>query len=203
MLVSVENIQKISQEICHDFSMIPQEHTLPHRCGRYLLEKLYLQHITTPMPALAKSPTGKPYFLGGNYHFNISHSDTLVAVALSTQAVGIDIQRIKSPKPSLIERVCSEEEQVWLSGLPEDKIAQGFTALWTGKEAIQKESGEGIGSGRNLPKISIPYIGYDTTLSQSYTSEIFLHRRLGQKYCFALACREEISMRLLEKLSLP
>ena len=41
---------------------------------------------------IKKSQSGKPYFLGCPYHFSITHTDGLVAVAISDLPVGIDAE---------------------------------------------------------------------------------------------------------------
>lgn len=196
MLLSVEIIPEFSK------TTTVSEKGLSHRCAWSLLERLYQQHISPTFPSVSREKTGKPYFTTGNHHFNISHSGNLVAVAISSHSVGVDVQVVKSPSSSLIQRVCSIDEQEWLAGLPVERLPLGFTALWTGKEAIQKESGEGIGNGRNLSAVSIPYTSDCAIFSQSYTNEIFLHRILGKTHCLALACKEEIDVTILNNLFL-
>lgn len=106
------------------------------------------------LPPLERSPMGKPFFPPPLFHpyghFNLSHSKGLVAVALGTCPVGVDIQVHKTPSPPLIQRVCSWEEQQWLSEGGE------FSLLWVMKEAYIKCKGEGIGTGRSLAQLGLP-----------------------------------------------
>lgn len=121
------------------------------------LEQLY-KNITnsTIFPKIQRTSQGKPYFPHSDWHFNLSHSKGLVAITLAKEPVGVDIQRWKSPLPTLVQRVCSVEEQAWLWGRKTDKYSgRDFAFLWSGKEACIKYSGLGVGSGRTLPFWSV------------------------------------------------
>ena len=95
----------------------------------------------------AYSKFGKPFLLYyPNIHFNTSHSGNYVACGVSDNPIGVDIQKTVLFKPDLARRVCNENElnQIKKS---RDKASE-FTKLWTQKEAILKQSGEGIASGK-------------------------------------------------------
>lgn len=121
------------------------------------LEQLF-KNITnsTVFPKIQRTSQGKPYFSQSNWYFNLSHSKGLVAITLAKEPVGVDIQRWKSPLPSLVQRVCSTEEQAWLLGRKKDEDSgRDFAFLWSGKEACIKYFGLGVGSGRALPLWSV------------------------------------------------
>lgn len=107
----------------------------------------------SPLPALVRSPTGKPAFAPDQgREFNLSHSGKLALCVLDTSPVGVDIQMIKTWRPSLPRRVCSEEELDWLER--QDDFWQGFTSLWTLKESRCKQSGTGLRGA--ISSISVP-----------------------------------------------
>ncbi len=97
----------------------------------------------SPLPEIARREGAKPFFPPReDLHFNLSHSGDLALCALDTAPVGVDIQMVKTWRPGLPGRVCSEEELVWLEGQPD--LWPAFTLLWTLKEARAKESGTGL-----------------------------------------------------------
>ncbi len=99
----------------------------------------------TPLPPIAFSERGKPYFTEGGYHFNISHSKGLALCALSDAPVGVDIEPIKrefaEKEEGIARRFFTEEERRLLATSP-DK-GEAFTKIWVRKEAFVKRSGEG------------------------------------------------------------
>jgi phosphopantetheinyl transferase len=70
-------------------------------------------------------------------HFSISHSGALVAVALSREPVGIDIQEVRKVRDGLAARILSESELAEYKGGENELIA-----LWTKKEAVFKLLGQ-------------------------------------------------------------
>ena len=84
---------------------------------------------------LAKTPSGKPYFQGKELYFSISHDADTVAVAISGQDVGIDIQssRGASREQEIAQRFFTQNEC--------DSIKSGetdFLSVWTKREAYAK-----------------------------------------------------------------
>lgn len=115
----------------------------------------------SPLPEIARQEGGKPYFPGyPDLHFNLSHSGDLVLCALDSAPVGVDIQLVKTWRPSLPKRVCSQAELVWLERQPE--LWPAFTLLWTLKEARVKESGQGLTS--SIRDIRVPLPGEEPVL---------------------------------------
>ena len=86
-------------------------------------------------------------------HFNISHSDNLVAVAVCDKPVGIDIETTRKVSLKLAKRVCTKKELEYVfDKIPdeEDYVSENpeyikrFLEIWTIKEAYFKCTGTGI-----------------------------------------------------------
>lgn len=92
-------------------------------------------------PIFLYNDYGAPYIEGGP-HFSISHCKTGIAVAVSENSIGIDIEYIRSFKPELMRKTMNEDEQLRItsSAIPEVE----FIRFWTQKEALLKLQGTGI-----------------------------------------------------------
>ncbi len=83
----------------------------------------------SPLPELARTQRGKPFFPGlPDRRFNLSHSGGVVLCALDAAPVGADVQTLRTPGAALLRRGFSPAERDWLEG-PADRAA-AFTALW-------------------------------------------------------------------------
>jgi 4'-phosphopantetheinyl transferase len=91
---------------------------------------------------------GKPALAGADAPgFNLSHSGNLAVVAIGRQpAIGIDIERIKSPTHvhQLARQVFSDEEYADFAAMPDDALTLPFLICWTRKEAWLKALGIGL-----------------------------------------------------------
>jgi 4'-phosphopantetheinyl transferase len=86
---------------------------------------------------------GKPVLLYPRHlHFNISHCKEACVCVISDEEIGIDIEMIRSVSPSVIYRVCNEEEieLIRASADPEEE----FIKRWVMKESYAKLSGVGL-----------------------------------------------------------
>ena len=102
----------------------------------YLLYlKLVERKINVSNLKVEFNENGKPLIEGIN--FNISHSHNLVAVAISSHEVGIDLELIEDKDNSKIaKKIMNEEEyQKYL------KNKEYFYKVWTKKEAYLKRKG--------------------------------------------------------------
>lgn len=114
-----------------------------HETGRELLEEMYREFIGGPMPAIAIAPLGKPYFLGSDVHFSITHTKHHVFCALAETPIGIDAEELnRKVNPLLTEKILSpmEKEQY---NLAEDKN-KALLTFWVLKEAAGKCTGQGV-----------------------------------------------------------
>ena len=120
---------------------------LEHRSQAYNLLAIAAQEYwgLAPLPELVRSPTGKPAFPSApGREFNLSHSGSFAFCALDHSPVGVDIQMVKSWRPTLPSRVCSPEELTWLDH--QENLWQAFTTLWALKESLRG----------SIPAISVP-----------------------------------------------
>ncbi len=94
---------------------------------------------------ISESADGKPYFTDIPVCFNISHSKDRIAVALSPEKVGCDVERQRGDALGIARRFFTKEEYDHLSRIAdEDERSLEFTRLWTLKESVVKCIGEGI-----------------------------------------------------------
>lgn len=107
------------------------------------------------LPAITRAEAGKPYFPAHpDYHFNLSHSGRFSLCALDDQPVGADIELIRPHHPKLAQRICSEEELVWLER-QSDRLS-ALCQLWTAKEARAKYHGTGLTAPLRSIRVPLP-----------------------------------------------
>lgn len=87
----------------------------------------------------SRDVNGKPHLLGGDVHFNISHSGEHVLCAVDETPVGVDIEEFRPVREDLIRKVCTESELEWIAG-----SGERFLQIWTAKEAYLKYLGVGL-----------------------------------------------------------
>lgn len=86
---------------------------------------------------------GKPFLKDHpEVHFNLSHCKNGIAVAVSNQPVGIDIESYHLAGDGLLRYTMNEEEQRIIN--ESDDPVRTFTEYWTKKEAVFKLRGTGI-----------------------------------------------------------
>lgn len=103
------------------------------------------RHLDIPPQEISfrRSKNGKPYAVGLDIHFSISHSGTLAVCAISDKPVGIDVEQLKKVHLKVARRCFTEQEQAYVfekKGSPQEK----FFEIWTKKEAYVKMMGMGV-----------------------------------------------------------
>jgi phosphopantetheinyl transferase len=97
-----------------------------------------LLHSVYPDAQIKYYPCGKPYLHNafGKKCLSISHTEAWVALAISSQPIGIDIERWSDRPFHLAQRFLSHKEMLQLNN---DEFPQTLaTRLWTAKEAAFK-----------------------------------------------------------------
>ena len=116
-----------------------------HEAGIALLAEMYRQQTGKPLPEIAVTDRGKPYFPGESLHFSISHTEKRVFCCLHSENVGIDAEEAdRAVNPGLAEKWLSASERQRLEAM-EDKNA-ALLRLWVLKESYAKLTGRGLGS---------------------------------------------------------
>lgn len=112
--------------------------------GEFLIKKILEEDFGVKCPIIKRDKKGKPITESGEF-ISISHCDQFVVCAAHTTPVGIDIERKRNISPALINRVCTENEQAYLTAAKDDaERLYRFFEIWTAKEAYFKKQGTGI-----------------------------------------------------------
>ena len=100
-------------------------------------------HNCTDTPDFDIGENSKP-FLASKPHinFNLSHCKGGACCIFSEAPVGIDIQELRRGKLNAMLKICSEEEKNTIQNALDPELE--FCRIWSIKEAISKESGDGI-----------------------------------------------------------
>ena len=89
----------------------------------------------------------KPAMKDAAFHFNMSHSGSLLVCAVTAACeLGVDVERIR-PMPdaeAIANRFFSPAEAARLMSLPESKRDAAFFRCWTRKESFLKATGDGL-----------------------------------------------------------
>ncbi len=110
---------------------------------------------------IATGPQGKPYIKGlSDFSFNLSHSGDMAVIAVSDREVGVDIQKLKHFKDSLVEHVFNIEDKKLAKELvaelagtsltaddaqhDDSSFDQVYTRMWSMKESVMKHTGKGL-----------------------------------------------------------
>lgn len=105
------------------------------RQKEWLGVRLLLMHVLGSNVQIAYKSSGAPFLINSNKHISISHSGTLVAIALSNEKVGIDLQII-SDKPMKIKSRFLSNAEIQMMGDQLDALTA--VKLWCAKEAVYK-----------------------------------------------------------------
>ncbi len=107
-----------------------------------ILENNYFMDINTLDYIYNES--GKPYLKDKSLYFSLSHSNGIVALTISKEEIGLDIEFIKPVKESVAKRIMTIEEYNIYNSLDKNKKITYFYEVWTSKEAYVKKLGTAI-----------------------------------------------------------
>lgn len=98
--------------------------------------------FTPDMSKIVLSSFGKPYYVpNSKICFNVSHSNTLIAVAVSTSPVGIDVEQKKFIDPCVLGSLSvSEKNYLKTCSCFNDELVR----IWTIRESYVKMLGIGL-----------------------------------------------------------
>ena len=114
-----------------------------HAAGRRLLQQLYEEETGLPLPEIAVTSRGKPYFIDSPWHFSITHTRHYAFCALSPKPIGIDAEELdRDINLRLAEKMLSPEEYSQYTQAEDKRLA--LLTFWVLKEAQAKYTGEGL-----------------------------------------------------------
>lgn len=147
-----------------------------------------------------KTAYGKPFFVNApDIHFNISHSGTKVAVALSDAEVGCDIEQAAEIGMDVAGRYFSPAEyEAVVSQDSEGARLREFYRYWTLKESYIKATGFGLSMPLKSFTVTVDASGNASVCGSPYS---FLSMELPEGYHVALCYRPESGDPLISCLS--
>lgn len=121
------------------------------QAGRALLDFVLREYYNIDAYELKRTQSGKPYIEGHPVHFNLSHSGGVVVLAVSDEAVGVDVEPMRDIRPEVIKRflgaeISEPEERLW---------------VWLERESYGKMTGEGFAVSEE--RVPHRYHHYDIT----------------------------------------
>lgn len=105
---------------------------------------------------------GKP--ISKDKYFNVSHSKGYVAIAISDEPIGLDIEYLRPHKETLKKMIASEKEEKAI------KSIEDFFMVWTSKESLVKCVGTGFKEDlKSIP--ALPFNGIKKYKDKIYYSK--------------------------------
>lgn len=190
-------------------------HYARHR-HQYLVTRAMVRHVLSLYrPGIApqqwrfcSNPHGKPAIEPAldpapPLHFNVSHTDGLIVMAVSRQAIGIDVEDFgrSAAASSVADTFFAPIEQHDLKHCAAAQQQRRFFELWTLKEAYVKARGEGLAVPLDSFSFRLGARGpHSLEFSPVTTGQQhwrFWSARLLPRYCLAVAaCRDESASEL-------
>lgn len=129
--------------------------------GRLLLRRLGAARFSIEPGCVRVSPTATGSIVvegvTGSMYASISHDARAVAVAISSEPIGLDVASYARRRERQARRFFHPAEERWLRDLSDREGARARATLWAIKEAICKSDGEGLRF--PLPSVSVPLRG--------------------------------------------
>jgi len=121
---------------------------------RYLQTRALLRYVLScytkikPLDIIfSEKVNGKPIVKKSHIHFNISHTETVLAIGVAEFEVGVDVEQphAQLDLTSLAHMLFDEQESRTFAGLTGEKARiDFFLRCWTEKEAFIKATGKGL-----------------------------------------------------------
>lgn len=174
---------------------------LSYAAAHALLRRALCATLDIPPAALifTRDAMGKPFLATpgiGAFDFSLSHTDGMVAVALSKAGkVGVDVEllnRRSVPAEDFAAYGLSREESACLAATVEPARSETFIQLWTAREAVAKADGRGL----SLPFAHIridPSVQSATLTEENRPTQRWRlwHERPSPRHCLSLAWPED------------
>ncbi|MBT3611364.1 MAG: 4'-phosphopantetheinyl transferase superfamily protein [Flavobacteriales bacterium] len=173
-------------EVLEELQMLEKEiytttHTTETRKKEFLASRLLLKEIT-PNTLITYNEFGAPELDNGNY-ISISHSKKIVAIIISEQQVGLDIEKISDKALKVSSKFVSENN---LNNLNKEKA----TLIWCCKEAIFKLHQKGNVDFKEDIKLTPFSLQNKGIVNAEFNSEIFrLHYTKLNSHFLVYVCK--------------
>ena len=134
---------------------------------------------------------GEPLIFGpGNMQVSVSHSNNIIAVALSQVNIGLDIEESRKLLPGVFSNYTKQEKNDVLNC---DDITYEFIRLWTCKEALLKK--EKVGLTHGLKNSEIKSLDTRTAVNYRGTEKTIIYSQKIENYCLSLALDYDFASR--------
>ncbi|MEM0910629.1 MAG: 4'-phosphopantetheinyl transferase superfamily protein [Pseudomonadota bacterium] len=152
----------------------------------------------------SRNKNGKPFLVGYELNFNLSHSHSVVACAVDEKSeCGVDIENYRNIKQLalLSNKVLTQKEQE--SQLHAEDANKDFLDKWVIKEAVLKKSGEGLAGGlKNVCTVSL----YDNDhkaidKNRSVMADKHIYQYKSSDYTLAICTQSDCDIKLKESQS--
>ncbi len=145
-------INKMPPKRIKKFTALPKHKKFECLAGFLLAVYCIKQNFKTKKTLkFSKKSNGKPLIDNHkNIFFNISHTKNAIACAISTNEIGVDIEKIHPIDFDLAKRICCNNELKVFETLTHEKN-NFLLKIWTAKESFVKMKSKGIFS--NIKKI--------------------------------------------------
>ena len=131
-LLEITSLSEEEKNILDKFSSI-------NRKQQWLATRTLIQRILDTQTRIGYRESGKPYLLGNNFEFSISHSEKFACVLLDkNKPCGIDIEKI-SPKLDKVKHKFLNSSEYEL--IKEGNLLQKLCVIWGVKESLYKMDG--------------------------------------------------------------
>lgn len=130
---------------------------------------------------------GKPYLIGSELKFNISHSGDYVACAVGYTDMGIDVEEIGQEELPEVYSVFAPSEIEMINTLSQDMQADMFYRIWTLKESYVKKTGDGLH--RSFDSFSFDLTGDRICLKDNEKADdenAFFNIKLDGRYWYSI-----------------
>ncbi|TFH08637.1 MAG: 4'-phosphopantetheinyl transferase superfamily protein [Candidatus Atribacteria bacterium] len=162
---------------------------------RYILSR-YL--LCSPVEiGIEREPSGCPKIVrpeNSGLHFSLAHSGSLGLVGVSTSALGVDIERMRTLPEfvRLARRFFVQNEIEAVTRVPKAEQARAFFRLWVHKEAYLKSVGSGVPAGLSQCEIALHSDGPQLVRSE-FEHQLLLEIPVTKGYIAALAMSPQVT----------
>ncbi len=136
----VWQVTESEADLCQLFSLgylpeIPKERKNPRRRIEFLVVQLLLRELLGYQPILRYEVSGRPYLADSKVEISISHTAGYIVVAVASEVIGVDVERIGDRAYCVRDRFMNSDEITLLQHATEP---QASVLVWSAKESLFK-----------------------------------------------------------------